>query len=46
MSNAIDMDAEQRADLARDVEEVAVSRTPRIWLDEQISAASPEIETG
>jgi trehalose 6-phosphate synthase len=46
ISNAIDMDAGQRADLAADVKEVVQSRNPRIWLDEQVAAATPEVEAG
>ena len=46
MSNAIDMDAEQRSDLAADLKDVAQSRSPRTWLDEQIAAATPEVEPG
>lgn len=44
MSDAIDMDAEQRSDLAVDIAEVARSRSPRIWLEEQIAAATPDVE--
>ncbi len=43
LSNAVDMSAEQRADLAADLAEVARSRNPRIWFDEQIASATPEI---
>lgn len=45
LSDAVDMDADQRVDLAADLGEVARSRNPRIWFDEQIAAATPEIDS-
>ncbi len=39
LSDALDMEADQRADTAADLEAVARSRSPRLWLDEQIAAA-------
>lgn len=45
LANAYDMTADQRADLAADLADVARSRNPRMWLDEQIAAATPDIET-
>lgn len=45
LSNAVDMSAEQRADIAADLADVARSRDPQIWFNEQIAAAVPEIET-
>ena len=39
MSDAIDMDSMQRSEMASDVEAIARSRSPRLWLDEQIAAA-------
>ena len=39
------MSAEQRADIAADLADVARSRDPQIWFNEQIAAAVPEIET-
>lgn len=40
MSDAIDMDADQRANTASDLEAIARSRYPKLWLDEQIAAAT------
>ncbi len=40
MSDAIDLDPQQRSDTAADLEAIARSRNPRIWLDEQIAAAT------
>ncbi|MDW3176347.1 MAG: trehalose-6-phosphate synthase [Acidimicrobiia bacterium] len=45
LSTAVDMSAEQRSDLASDLVEVARSRNPQIWLDEQIAAATPDVES-
>lgn len=42
LANAFDMSADQRADIASDLAEVARSRNPRIWLDEQLAAAIPD----
>ena len=39
LSDALDMDANERADTAAELDELARSRNPRIWLDEQIAAA-------
>ena len=40
MSDLIDMDSQQRADTAADLRDIAQSRTPRMWFDEQLAAAS------
>ena len=39
MSDLIDMDATQRKDTAADLLDIALSRNPRTWFDEQIAAA-------
>ena len=39
MSDLIDMDPEQRVDTAADLRDIAQSRTPRMWFDEQVAAA-------
>ena len=38
MSDALDMDDDVRAEIAEDLREIAQSRSPRIWLDEQLGA--------
>lgn len=38
LSDAFDMDAEHREDTAKDLLDIATSRTPQMWLDEQIGA--------
>lgn len=45
LANAYDMSEDQRADLSADLADVARSRNPKIWLDEQLAAATPEIDT-
>ena len=42
MSDLIDMDPEQRKDTAADLLDIAMSRSPQIWLDEQLAAASEQ----
>lgn len=44
LSNAVDMSTEQRAEIAAELADVAQSRNPMIWFDEQIAAATPEVE--
>lgn len=39
LSDALDMDADQRSETAADLADIARSRNPRLWLDEQIAAA-------
>lgn len=39
MSDMIDMDPEQRKEIAADLLDIATSRNPRMWLDEQLAAA-------
>ncbi len=45
LSNAFDMSAEQRVDMATDLSEVVRSRNPQIWFDEQLAAAVPDVES-
>lgn len=45
LSDALDIEEEQRIETAGDLAEVARSRNPRIWLDEQIAAAIGQSET-
>ena len=40
MSDLFDMDEQQRKDTAADLLDIATSRTPRLWLDEQLAAAA------
>lgn len=42
LSDALDMDTDQRGETAADLADVARSRNPRLWLDEQIAAAKPD----
>lgn len=44
ISDIIDMDEGQRKDTAADLLDIATSRNPRIWLDEQLAAAAPDGE--
>lgn len=44
LSSAVDMTMDQRTEAAVDLEDIARSRTPQIWLDEQLAAATPDIE--
>lgn len=39
MSDSIDMETEQRNEVAADLLDIATSRNPRMWLDEQLAAA-------
>ncbi len=39
LSDVLDMDSEQRSETAADLADVARSRNPRLWLDEQLAAA-------
>ena len=39
MSDLIDMDSMQRRDTALDLSDIALSRTPRMWFEEQLAAA-------
>lgn len=39
MSDLIDMESQQRTDTAADLRDIATSRNPRMWLDEQLAAA-------
>lgn len=39
MSDLIDMDSERRVDTAADLRDIAQSRTPQMWFDEQLAAA-------
>ncbi len=45
LSDVIDMDLDQRADVAADLRDIALSRTPRLWLEEQLAAA-PDTDEG
>ena len=38
MSDALDMDEEVRAEMNEDLRDIARSRGPRQWLDEQLGA--------
>lgn len=42
LSDVIDMELDQRTEIAADLKDIALSRTPRLWLDEQLAAAVPE----
>jgi len=42
LSDALDIDADQRASTAADLADLARSRNPKVWLDEQIAAAVTE----
>lgn len=44
LSDVIDMESEQRVDTAHDLHDLAKSRNPRLWLDEQLAAAETEAE--
>ena len=46
LSDVIDMDPTQRAEVAADLLDIATSRNPRMWLDDQLDAAEPpEVES-
>ncbi len=45
MSDLIDMDADQRRDTSADLLDIATSRNPAIWLDEQLAAAADASES-
>ena len=44
LSDVVEMAPDQRSDIANDLRDIALSRTPRLWLDEQLAAAIPETE--
>ncbi|MFT7474039.1 MAG: trehalose 6-phosphate synthase [Verrucomicrobiales bacterium] len=44
LSDVIDMDHEQRVEIAADLLDIATSRSPKIWLDEQLAAATAASE--
>lgn len=45
MSDALDMDEDVRAEISQDLREIAGSRSPKLWLDEQLAAVPEESDT-
>ena len=45
MSDALDMDEDVRAEISQDLREIAGSRSPKLWLDEQLAAAPEKSDT-
>lgn len=46
LSDVIDMVPEQRADTATDLRDIALSRNPGLWLEEQLAAAADQDDEG